>query len=180
MHEEVGFLFADVTRLPSPLCRDVLTGRTVRVPRCDLLVGGFPCTTVSSKNNFAADDDHRNAVASGFGATGECFAGIRRYVRSHQPALVILENVKNLAAGSAGGISNLLACQAQIEAEGYVFEYWLLSPTEFSWPQERHRFYMVAVHRRVLSAAGMSDDGARDVMRSSMDALRQGLQAIQT
>ncbi|WP_131668330.1 DNA cytosine methyltransferase [Psychrobacter pygoscelis] len=99
----------------------------------DVLLAGFPCQAFSSAGKRLGFEDTR----------GTLFFDVARLIKSKQPSLCILENVRGLVGHNRGRtfetIKNVLSDL------GYKFEYRLLNSSNYGLAQNRVRIYIVAV-----------------------------------
>ncbi len=112
----------------------------VKVPRHDVLVAGFPCQPFSKSGAQRGMEETR----------GTLYWNILQVIRRRKPAVVLLENVRNLA-----GPRHRHEWQVIVEtlrAEGYliadepgVFSPHLLPPSMGGRPQVRERVFITAV-----------------------------------
>jgi len=113
---------------------------TMNVPKHDVLVGGFPCQPFSKSGSQRGMDETR----------GTLYWNILKIIDSRKPALVLLENVRNLAGPRHLHEWNLII-QTLRQAGYRVSEFpWILSPhllpPKFGGrPQNRERVFIVAV-----------------------------------
>ena len=115
------------------------TDDVMRVPGHDVLVAGFPCQPFSKSGAQRGMDETR----------GTLYWNILQIVQARRPAVVLLENVRNLA-----GPRHLHEWQVIIEtlrAEGYlvsdtpaIFSPHLLPPARGGRPQVRERVFITA------------------------------------
>ncbi len=99
-HFQPEFVFADITAFAhSTSLHDVKSNQLQCVPPVDLWICGIECDSISRLSNFPL----KGCVAAARGRTGETAAGCFAYIRRYRPALFIVENVKNLHAGSSSG-----------------------------------------------------------------------------
>ena len=115
------------------------TDDVMRVPEHDVLVAGFPCQPFSKSGAQRGMDETR----------GTLYWNILQIVQARRPAVVLLENVRNLA-----GPRHLHEWQVIIEtlrAEGYlvsdtpaIFSPHLLPPARGGRPQVRERVFITA------------------------------------
>ena len=69
---------------------EVTGGLRYSIPCPKVLVGGFPCTDISSKNIHSADA--REACESGTLRTGSVFSAIIKLIQAHGIELIVLEH----------------------------------------------------------------------------------------
>ncbi|HEH9626270.1 DNA (cytosine-5-)-methyltransferase [Pasteurella multocida] len=102
------------------------------IPDIDILTGGFPCQAFSIAGYQKGFDDDR----------GNIFFDIMRYIRSKRPAVVFLENVKNLSSHDKGKTFRII--QEALQSEGYFIKSSVLNTSKVSKiPQNRERIYIV-------------------------------------
>lgn len=105
------------------------------IPAHDIIAGGFPCQAFSisgSRNGFA---DPR----------GTLFFDIARIAEYHRPKILFLENVRNFASHDSG--NTLKTVVAVLEKLNYTVSTQLYNASDFGLPQNRQRFFIVAVNR---------------------------------
>jgi DNA (cytosine-5)-methyltransferase 1 len=105
------------------------------IPKADLLIGGFPCQDFSSCGTHAGLGSRR----------GKLYKTLVRYMETHQPKMVVGENVPNLARMHNGSI--LKTNLKELEAPGYVFNIWHLYAPDYGVPQNRTRLIFVGVRK---------------------------------
>jgi len=117
------------------------------IPKHDVLAGGFPCQPfslagVSKKNSMGLShgfDDPKQ---------GNLFLQICKIVKSHQPKVVFLENVKNLVSHDGG--QTWITIQKKLNNLGYEV-HWKIIDAKFWVPQHRERIYIVAFRRKTFT-----------------------------
>jgi DNA (cytosine-5)-methyltransferase 1 len=141
----VGLISGDITEH---------TSGVVRVPKHNVLTGGFPCQPFSKSGN-------QRGVAE---ARGTLFHDIHRIIESKKPELILLENVRNLIGPKH--IDDYKIMIRLIRDLGYVVsdEPTILSPHEIpeylgGTPQHRERIFIGAVRVNSTSAAKFRDIG---------------------
>ncbi|MDO4764344.1 MAG: DNA cytosine methyltransferase [Flavobacteriaceae bacterium] len=110
-----------------------------QIPSHDILCAGFPCQAFSVSGKQKGFEDTR----------GTLFFDIARIVKHHQPKVVFLENVKNLAKHDKG--NTLKVILKTLTDLGYQVYYQVLNTSDFGLPQNRERVYFVAFHNSVDS-----------------------------
>lgn len=105
------------------------------IPAHDIIAAGFPCQAFSisgSRNGFA---DPR----------GTLFFEIARIAEHHRPKVLFLENVRNFAAHDSG--KTLKTVTNVLDNLGYSVSTQLYNASDFGLPQNRQRFFIVAVDK---------------------------------
>lgn len=111
------------------------------IPPHDILCGGFPCQAFSISGKRLGFEDTR----------GTLFFDIARIVKHHQPKVVFMENVKNLALHDNGRTFKVIA--GTMEELGYTMFSKVLNSGQFGVPQHRERIYMVCFRNDVLASS---------------------------
>ena len=131
-----------------------LTTGPVRVPKHNVLTGGFPCQPFSKSGN-------QHGVAE---ARGTLFYDILRIIDTKKPELILLENVRNLVGPKH--IKDYKVMIRLIRELGYVVsdEPTILSPHEIpehlgGTPQHRERIFIGAVRMNVSTSSRLKDIG---------------------
>lgn len=102
------------------------------IPMHDLLVGGFPCQPFSMAGKKKGINDTR----------GTLFFEIARIAEYHQPKVLFLENVFNLALHDEGRTINTIL--EVLHSIGYKTYQSVLNASFYSTPSSRLRIYIVA------------------------------------
>jgi len=139
------FISGDITKL---------TKGSVRVPKHNVLTGGFPCQPFSKSGS-------QRGVAE---ARGTLFYDIHRIIETKKPDLILLENVRNLIGPKH--IQDYRTMIRLIRDLGYVVsdEPTILSPHEIperlgGTPQHRERVFIGAVRMNSTVALKFTDIG---------------------
>ena len=103
-----------------------------KLPRIDILTGGFPCQAFSMMGNMKGFKEDR----------GQMFFRIMDIVRNKKPKYLLLENVKNLLAHDGG--RTYARVKEEIDKTGYYQQTVLLNTEDFGIPQRRYRVYIFA------------------------------------
>lgn len=105
------------------------------IPTHDIIAAGFPCQafSVSGKRNGFSDP------------RGTLFFEIARIAKHHRPKILFLENVRNFAQHDDG--NTLKTVLHVLDDLGYNASTQLFNASDFGLPQNRQRFFIVAVDR---------------------------------
>ncbi|MBC6308617.1 DNA cytosine methyltransferase [Listeria sp. FSL L7-1582] len=107
-------------------------------PKCELMIGGFPCPGFSAAGPRLIDDE-RNFLYIHF---------IRALLQS-QPEFFVAENVKGLMTLAKGEVFKQVI--EDFSSAGYEIKAFLVNSKDYGVPQLRERVFMVGVHRSKLS-----------------------------
>ena len=127
-----------------PLVEDVRNLRSL--PKVDLVSAGFPCTDLSQAGRM----DGINGRASGL--VGEVF----RLIRRPRPAMLMLENVRNMLVLDGGAAMRYLV--DELETLGYRWAYRLVDSRFTGVPQRRQRVIFLASRSLDPRAVLFADD----------------------
>ena len=105
------------------------------IPFHDVICAGFPCQSFSIAGKRKGVEDYR----------GLLFYEIIRIALTHQPAIMILENVPNLVQIDNCNTYKAI-CQELFKA-GYEIYPDILNASEFGIPQARKRLYIVCIKK---------------------------------
>ncbi len=117
------------------------------IPEFDVLCGGFPCQTFSKAGNQEGFDDELK---------GQLFFKIVEILQLHPECkFIILENVRNLADQER--FWNTI--QSELKAlDFYITEdAFIKSPTDFGFPQNRDRVYILGIKKSLRDDSKMGD-----------------------
>lgn len=115
-----------------------LAAATSLEAQIDIVIGGPPCQGHSNLNNATRKTDARNGLY--FGAVALAVA--------LKPHAIIFENVPEVRIARSRVIN---ASTALLKSLGYNVEEFMLTATEFGWPQTRRRHFLVASLSRIES-----------------------------
>ena len=104
------------------------------IPPHDILTGGFPCQPFSIAGKREGFQDERSNV----------FWKILEIIDKHEPACVILENVKNLLTHDDE--KTFKTIKSELEKREYHIRYKVLNTSDITTvPQHRERIYIVCI-----------------------------------
>ncbi len=112
---------------------DITAINVNNIPAHDIIAAGFPCQAFSisgSRNGFT---DPR----------GTLFFDIARIAKHHRPKILFLENVRNFASHDEG--RTLKTVLGVLQDMDYLTSTQLYNASDFGLPQNRQRFFIVAV-----------------------------------
>lgn len=107
-----------------------------KIPKHDVLIGGFPCQPFSTLGNLKGFDDDR----------GTLFFTIKEILLKSDTKVAVLENVKNFVAHDKG--RTLERVKAELEEIGYKVYHKVLNSADFGIPQRRNRLFIVAINKK--------------------------------
>jgi len=109
-----------------------------RIPKFDILTGGFPCQPFSyAGRNEGFDDKNR----------GTLFFDILRILKHHRPKMFLLENVKGLKSHDQG--RTMTTVLNSLKGIDYDIHWTVLNSYDFGVPQYRERWYCVGFDKKV-------------------------------
>lgn len=108
---------------------DITNLNIKKIPKFDILCGGFPCQPFSKAGNQKGFDDDR----------GNLFFNICKIVEHHRPKFIILENVRNLSSHDNGNTWKVI--YESLDKLGYYTykQPVILNVLHFNIPQNRER-----------------------------------------
>jgi DNA (cytosine-5)-methyltransferase 1 len=137
-----------------------------RLPSFDLLVGGFPCQSFSIAGKRQGFEDTR----------GTLFFEIARILRTKQPRLLLLENVKGLLSHDYGITFKTII--STLDELGYDLQWQVLNSKNFGVPQNRERVFIVG-HLRGTGRPEVFPIGENNGGNNEQDELRTGRKLLQ-
>ncbi len=103
-----------------------------KLPKIDIITGGFPCQAFSMMGNMKGFEEDR----------GQMFFRIMDIVNIKKPKYLLLENVKNLLVHDGG--RTYAKILEEINNAGYYQQTLLLNTADFGLPQRRYRVLLFA------------------------------------
>ena len=112
--------------------KNLIEIRDEDIPHSDIITAGFPCQPFSIAGMQKGFDDERSNV----------FWKILSIIKSNNPKIVILENVKNLQSHDNGNTFKIII--ENLEKLNYYIKYSILNTSKLTGiPQNRERIYIV-------------------------------------
>ena len=118
---------------------DITKIKSRDIPKHDILCAGFPCQSFSVAGKRDGFD----------GITGTLFLDIARIASYHQPAFLLLENVRNLISHDKGNTLRIII--EVLDEIGYNIHYDILNASDYGLPQKRHRIFLVCFRKDFYS-----------------------------
>lgn len=145
--------------------RDLAAAPPESLPPANVLIGGFPCQDFSSSGP-------KVGLA---GERGQLYQVLERYMRHHQPAVVVAENVPHLARLRGGAYLETIL--TAFEDAGYRFQVWDLYAPDYGLAQSRRRLFLVGV-RNDLRAEPVKPEPTHTVSYVSIDQCIGDLEGV--
>jgi DNA (cytosine-5)-methyltransferase 1 len=139
------------------VCEDISLAKS-KVPKHDLLVGGFPCQDYSVARTKAQGIE---------GKKGVLWWSIRDIIENKRPNFVLLENVDRLLKsptkqrGRDFGV--ILKCMHDL---GYVLEWRVINAADYGHAQRRRRTFIFGARKDTPYAKSISGEKHEDVVFS--------------
>lgn len=116
--------------------RDITSIQSTEIPKCTLLVGGFPCQDYSVA---------RTQATGIHGKKGVLFWEIKRILQEKEPPFILLENVDRLlkSPGNQRGRDFAIMLYSLWEL-GYAVEWRVINAADYGFPQRRRRVFIFA------------------------------------
>lgn len=127
-------------------CEDVKKLDTKKLPKYDLLVGGFPCQGFSVANIYRTENDTRN----------ELYLQIIRILEETNPKFFLAENVQGILSLGKGKVVEMIEkgfsdVGTDIGNEGYEVRKYLLNAADYGVPQNRKRVIFLGISKAFTS-----------------------------
>jgi DNA (cytosine-5)-methyltransferase 1 len=124
------------------------TDFTIHRGQIDVLTGGFPCQPYSSAGKRLGKEDDRHL-----------WPEMLRAIREIQPRWVVGENVLGLVNWSGGLVFHEV--QADLEAEGYEVQPYVLPAVSLNAPHRRDRVWFVAYNNKCAARPSRTSGGIK-------------------
>jgi DNA (cytosine-5)-methyltransferase 1 len=112
-----------------------------KIPRCEVVVGGFPCQGFSQANLLRFAKDKRNRL----------YLEFKRVIADKRPLYFIAENVRGIL--SLGGGQAIAKIERDFAACGYRVQKQLFNVADFGVPQNRWRVIIAGTRADLPSGA---------------------------
>jgi len=112
---------------------DITTLDETMIPEFDVLFASFPCQAFSISGKQLGFEDTR----------GTLVFDVLRIAKYHKPPIIFMENVDNFATHDNG--KTWITTKRAFEDIGYTIVGKKMKSSEYGSPQERKRFYMIAM-----------------------------------
>lgn len=136
-HFAAPLIFQDVGNVADECAYDVLSSASKPVPRAHVWVIGFECDSFSSLSRKASAN--RGCVSRAEGRSGTTAQYALAYARARRPAVIIMENVKNVNMGSKLGNTDLDIVVSELNKLQYEVFWAVLKANEYGAPHARDR-----------------------------------------
>lgn len=117
--------------------REVVKEMDKKIPKFDILLGGFPCQSFSIAGKQKGFADTR----------GTMFFEVEKILAKYKPRAFLLENVRNLENHDKGNTLKVIL-DVLINKLGYDVHYKILNAKDFGVPQNRPRIYIVGFKKK--------------------------------
>jgi len=125
---------------PEILFGDIQKRNVNDIPDIDLYVSGFPCQPFSRANKFKTSVDPRLNL----------FINCLDVIKSKNPKIFILENVKTLVTLNDGSYFNDILQQLE-ENNKYDVYHKVLNSKDYGIPQNRERLYIIGIRKDLIN-----------------------------
>jgi len=112
------------------------------LPKANVLIGGFPCQEFSSCGPLGGINSER----------GRLYMALIDYMNEHHPAIVVGENVINLARMDDGKV--LKTITTDLSNAGYEVQVWDMFAPDYGVPQRRKRLFFICVRKNLFIKHG--------------------------
>jgi len=121
---------------------DLSTIDVKSLPKANVLIGGFPCQEFSSCGPLGGINSER----------GRLYMALIAYMNEHHPAIVVGENVINLARMDDGKV--LKTITTDLSNAGYEVQVWDMFAPDYGVPQRRKRLFFICVRKNLFERHG--------------------------
>ena len=107
------------------------------IPKCDIIIGGFPCQGFSVANTKRHVGDKRN----------ELYKQLIRIIQAKKPKFFLAENVKGLTNLGKGTVFKMIL--SDFSEMGYRVQYRIMNAADYGVPQTRQRVIIIGVRNDI-------------------------------
>ncbi len=125
---------------------DLASADPKKMPKADILIGGFPCQEFSSCGPLGGLESER----------GRLYQTLIVYMKEHKPIMVIGENVINLERMENGEVLNTI--KKDLADVGYEVRVWKMFAPDYGVPQRRTRLIIICVRNDVFEKHGFPQE----------------------
>eukprot|EP00959_Pyramimonas_sp_CCMP1952_P217923 4557782-Pyramimonas_sp.AAC.1 len=155
---DIRTVLGDVALLSSLRARCHKVNAEVIVPSCQMVIAGFSCTSRSRASNRSSQ--HANCVQNRTeAATSTTFWDIHQYISEVRPAVVIMENVKELLEQRGSGSDDMSDADfivAEMKKLSYTGFHTVINSADHGAITSRIRLYFVFVQAQNINEATKS------------------------
>ncbi len=121
------------------ICGDIKEAKRHRIPRADLVIGGFPCQDFSVAGKRRGTSSER----------GNLYLEMKDIIERKRPTIFVAENVGGLLniKNSTGFVLDQM--KATFRDIGYLVAVWYLNAADYGVPQTRRRVFIVGVKKNL-------------------------------
>lgn len=116
---------------------DITEIKEESIPQYDVLCAGFPCQPFSIAGKRMGFSDSR----------GTMFFEVARIIKNTKPKIAFLENVSGIVSHDSGRTIKVIT--NTLEELGYVVNTKIMNAKDYGIPQNRNRWYCVAIRKDV-------------------------------
>lgn len=125
---------------------DLSTAKAKKIPKADILIGGFPCQEFSSCGPLGGLESER----------GQLYQTLITYMKEHKPVMVVGENVINLERMEKGKVLDTI--RDDLANAGYEVRVWKMFAPDYGIPQRRTRLIFMCVRNDVFKKYGFPEE----------------------
>jgi len=147
----------------TPIEGDIFKVDLNKIPRHDLICGGFPCQPFSRAGKMLGFEDLKK---------GNHFFKILEIIDSKKndaPQYIILENVETILKHNKGETFRFIA--DELTKRGYDIDKKILSPHEFNIPHHRRRVFIVGARKDMGGLKNFNYPKKGDLSKTTIDTI---------
>jgi len=147
----------------TPIEGDIFKVDLNKIPKHDLICGGFPCQPFSRAGKMLGFEDLKK---------GNHFFKILEIIdskKNHAPQYIILENVETILKHNKGETFRFI--ENELTKRGYEIDKKILSPHEFNIPHHRRRVFIVGARKDMGGLENFNYPEKRDLSKTTIDTI---------